>query len=78
MSTYPHCSKDKALYKACGESQADVKECNKKAIDQGDGTYRCEKCGVNKPQFNWRAILQINMADCSDNLWATCFQVNCL
>ena len=33
-------SKDKALYKACGESLGDGKDCNKKVVEQGDGTYR--------------------------------------
>ena len=68
-------SKDKALYKACGENLGDGKECNKKLVEQGDGTYRCEKCMRNKEEFKWRIMLQFNMIDCSDNNWATCFQV---
>ena len=70
-----HPSKDKALYKACGENMGDGKECNKKVMEQGDGTYRCEKCMRNKEEFKWRIMLQLNMADCSDNNWASCFQV---
>ena len=69
-------SKDKALYKACGESLGDGKDCNKKVVEQGDGTYRCEKCMRNKNDFKWRIMLQLNMADCSENIWASCFQVN--
>ncbi len=47
--------KDNALYMACpGEN------CNKKVIDQNDGTYRCEKCSKNYPNFNWRMILNVN------------------
>ena len=53
----------------------DGKECNKKVMEQGDGTYRCEKCMKNKEEFKWRIMLQLNMADCSDNVWASCFQV---
>ena len=53
----------------------DGKECNKKVVDQGDGQYRCEKCSKTKSEFKWRIILQLNMADASDNNWATCFQV---
>ena len=53
----------------------DGKECNKKVMEQGDGTYRCEKCMKNKEDFKWRIMLQLNMADCSDNNWASCFQV---
>ena len=44
-------------------------------VEQGDGTYRCEKCMRNKEEFKWRIMLQFNMIDCSDNNWATCFQV---
>ena len=44
-------------------------------MEQGDGTYRCEKCMRNKKEFKWRIMLQLNMADCSDNIWASCFQV---
>ena len=53
----------------------DGKECNKKVSEQGDGTYRCEKCMRNKNDFKWRIMLQLNMADCSENNWASCFQV---
>jgi len=66
-------SKDKALYKACGEV-TDGKECNKKVIENGDGTYRCEKCMKEKSEFKWRIMLQMNMADSTDNTWASCFQ----
>ena len=52
------------------------KECMKKVVESGDGTYRCEKCMKEKSEFKWRMILQLNMADASDNNWATCFQVN--
>ena len=68
-------SKDKALYKACGDSMGDGKECNKKVVENGDGTYRCEKCAKDKSDFKWRIMLQMNMADSTDNTWASCFQV---
>jgi len=73
IATITFFSKDKALYRACGE-MLDGKECNKKVVDQGDGQYRCEKCSKTKSEFKWRIILQLNMADASDNNWATCFQ----
>ena len=41
-----------------------------------DGGYQCQKCLTTKQDFAWRMILQINMADSSDNNWATCFQVS--
>jgi len=67
-------SKDKALYKACGENTGDGRECNKKVVENGDGTYRCEKCAKDKAEFKWRIMLQLNMADSTDNTWASCFQ----
>ena len=36
---------------------------------------RCEKCMRTKGEFKWRIMLQLNMADFSDNNWASCFQV---
>jgi len=66
-------SKDKALYKACGKD-VDGRQCNKKVVENGDGTYRCEKCSEEKPTFVWRLMLQMNMADATDNTWASCFQ----
>jgi len=67
-------SKDKALYKACGKEVETGKHCMKKVLEQGDGTYRCEKCAEEKPTFQWRMMLQLNIADCTDNTWASCFQ----
>jgi len=74
VATVTFFSKDKALYKACGKQIDEKNVCNKKVNDQGDGTYRCEKCGESKPAFAWRIMLQLNMGDSSDNIWASCFQ----
>jgi replication factor A1 len=64
-----YAKKDNSMYMACpGEN------CNKKVIDQNDGTFRCEKCARNYNNYKWRMILNINMADYSDSNWATCFQ----
>ncbi|XP_015754913.1 PREDICTED: replication protein A 70 kDa DNA-binding subunit-like [Acropora digitifera] len=61
--------KDNCLYKACPSP-----ECNKKVIEEGDGTYRCEKCNKTHPDFKYRLILSANLADFSGNQWVTCFQ----
>ncbi|CAF0704338.1 unnamed protein product [Brachionus calyciflorus] len=64
-----YAKKDNSMYMACpGEN------CNKKVVDQNDGTYRCEKCSRNYPNFKWRMILNLNLADFADSNWATCFQ----
>merc|ERR1719383_117249 len=60
---------DNALYQACaGEN------CNKKVQETGNGRWRCEKCNKEYDDFNWRMMLQVNLADASDNCWATLFQ----
>lgn len=49
-----YAKKDNSMYMACpGEN------CNKKVVDQNDGTYRCEKCARNYANFNWRMILNV-------------------
>lgn len=53
-ATLMYCKKENAMYTACvGEG------CNKKVIDQNDGTYRCEKCNKAYPEFKWRLMLQV-------------------
>jgi len=66
-------SKEKALYKACS-NQVDGRECNKKVNENGDGTYRCEKCAQDMDTFRWRLMLSMNLGDYSDTIWANCFQ----
>ncbi|XP_069936741.1 replication protein A 70 kDa DNA-binding subunit isoform X1 [Cherax quadricarinatus] len=61
--------KENALYSACPADS-----CNKKVIDMNNGLYRCEKCCREFDTFNWRLLLQANVADYTDNLWATAFQ----
>lgn len=51
-----YAKKDNSMYPACpGEN------CNKKVVDQNDGTYRCEKCARNYANFNWRMILSVRL-----------------
>jgi len=73
MANITYFQKDKALYKAC-PNQVDGRDCNKKIQDNGDGSYRCEKCSLNLNNFKWRLMVTLNMGDYSDGLWATCFQ----
>lgn len=45
---------DNAVYKACPTS-----ECNKKVVDNNNGTYRCEKCVQDTPNFKYRLLLMV-------------------
>jgi len=66
--TVLYAKKDNSMYQACpGEN------CNKKVVDQNDGTYRCEKCSKNYNEFKWRMLLQINVCDYADSNWITLF-----
>lgn len=44
-----------AFYKAC-----DTPNCNKKVIDQGNGTYRCEKCQIESSNFKYRLLVNVS------------------
>uniref|UniRef100_A0A3Q2XXU2 Replication protein A subunit n=1 Tax=Hippocampus comes TaxID=109280 RepID=A0A3Q2XXU2_HIPCM len=65
--------KENCLYQACpGES------CYKKVCQLDDGRYRCDKCGTDYPNFEYRFMLpvsaRVNLADFGHSVWATCFQ----
>ncbi|XP_019727550.1 replication protein A 70 kDa DNA-binding subunit-like isoform X2 [Hippocampus comes] len=61
--------KENCLYQACpGES------CYKKVCQLDDGRYRCDKCGTDYPNFEYRFMLPVNLADFGHSVWATCFQ----
>uniref|UniRef100_A0A1B0CNK6 Replication protein A subunit n=1 Tax=Lutzomyia longipalpis TaxID=7200 RepID=A0A1B0CNK6_LUTLO len=56
------------VYKSCPQAS-----CNKKVVDQDDGTYRCEKCGTSYPNFKYRYLLSMSIGDWTSNRWVTCF-----
>lgn len=67
--TVVYLKKENSMYMACPTA-----DCNKKLIDQANGYYRCEKCQQEFPNYKWRMILSVNLADHTDTQWATCFQ----
>uniref|UniRef100_A0A4W3KHH6 Replication protein A subunit n=1 Tax=Callorhinchus milii TaxID=7868 RepID=A0A4W3KHH6_CALMI len=69
VGTIVYLKKENCMYQACPTS-----DCNKKVIDQQNGLYRCEKCDREFPNFKYRLILSVNLADFGDNQWVTCFQ----
>ncbi|XP_020384262.1 replication protein A 70 kDa DNA-binding subunit [Rhincodon typus] len=69
VGTIVYLKKENCMYQACP-----TPECNKKVVDQQNGLYRCEKCDREFPNFKYRMILSINLADFGENQWVTCFQ----
>ncbi|XP_053424630.1 replication protein A 70 kDa DNA-binding subunit isoform X1 [Nycticebus coucang] len=69
VATVVYLRKENSMYQACP-----TQDCNKKVIDQQNGLYRCEKCDSEFPNFKYRMILSVNIADFQDNQWVTCFQ----
>ncbi|XP_018494657.1 replication protein A 70 kDa DNA-binding subunit [Galendromus occidentalis] len=61
-------NKETSMYKACPNEN-----CMKKAQDQGDGNYSCEKCATSGPNFKWRLVLKMAVADATKQLWCTAF-----
>jgi len=68
-ATILYAKKDNCMYMACA-----TESCNKKVVDQNNGTYMCEKCAKSSTTFKWRLILSVNIGDFADSNWATCFQ----
>ncbi|XP_063002702.1 replication protein A 70 kDa DNA-binding subunit [Elgaria multicarinata webbii] len=69
VGTVVYLRKENCMYQACPSQ-----DCNKKVIDEQNGLYRCEKCDREFPNFKYRMILSVNIADFQDNQWLTCFQ----
>lgn len=44
-----------AFYKACPN-----KDCQKKVVDQENGTFRCDKCNVESPNFKYRLLVNVS------------------
>lgn len=45
-----------AYYKACT-----TPDCNKKVIDQENGTFRCDKCNIESPNFKYRLLVNVSV-----------------
>uniref|UniRef100_A0A8C2TGB2 Replication protein A subunit n=1 Tax=Coturnix japonica TaxID=93934 RepID=A0A8C2TGB2_COTJA len=69
VGTIVHLRKENCMYQACPSQ-----DCNKKVIDQQNGLYRCEKCDREFPNFKYRLMLLVTIADSLDYQWVTCFQ----
>lgn len=50
------------------------RKCSKKVVDNGDGTWKCEKCDKIVNECDYRYILQLNIQDHTGDVWVTSFQ----
>ncbi|KAL0692969.1 hypothetical protein Bca4012_060149 [Brassica carinata] len=60
-------------YTACPIMNGD-RPCSKKVTNNGDGTWRCEKCDKCVDECDYRYILQLQLQDHTGVTWATAFQ----
>ncbi|KAI3333186.1 replication factor-A protein [Ustulina deusta] len=67
-ATIVYIKQDSFAYPACSEEG-----CNKKVVDQGDGTWRCEKCDIAHARPQYRYIMSVNVNDHTGQLWLSCF-----
>ncbi|KAI0406417.1 replication factor-A protein [Xylaria palmicola] len=67
-ATIVYIKQENFAYPACSEEG-----CNKKVVDQGDGTWRCEKCNVSRARPQYRYIMSVNVNDYTGQLWLSCF-----
>ncbi|EFN70726.1 Replication protein A 70 kDa DNA-binding subunit [Camponotus floridanus] len=59
---------ENSVYKACP-----IDSCRKKLIDQSTGIFRCEKCNKDYPNFVYRLLANMNIADATGNRWVIAF-----
>ncbi|KAI1639580.1 replication factor-A protein [Biscogniauxia mediterranea] len=67
-ATIVYIKQDNFAYPACS-----TEGCNKKVIDQGDGTWRCEKCDIAHARPQYRYIMSVNVNDHTGQMWLSCF-----
>ncbi|MQM01942.1 hypothetical protein Taro_034700 [Colocasia esculenta] len=64
---------DNFCYTACPLMVGD-RPCNKKVNNNGDGTWRCERCDQSFPECDYRYLLQLQIQDHTGLTWVTAFQ----
>ncbi|KAJ4878152.1 Replication protein A 70 kDa DNA-binding subunit C [Raphanus sativus] len=64
---------DNFCYTACPLMNGD-RQCSKKVTNNGDGTWRCERCDRCVEECDYRYILQLQLQDHTGVTWATAFQ----
>lgn len=67
-ATIVHLKQDTFSYPAC------VSEgCNKKVVDMGDGTWRCEKCDITRDKPRYRYVMSCSVNDHTGQMWISLF-----
>uniref|UniRef100_A0A1D1XHA3 Replication protein A subunit n=1 Tax=Anthurium amnicola TaxID=1678845 RepID=A0A1D1XHA3_9ARAE len=64
---------DNFCYTACPLMVGD-RPCNKKVNNNGDGTWRCDRCDQSFPECEYRYLLQLQIQDHTGLTWVTAFQ----
>lgn len=67
-ATVVYIKQDNFAYPACLSEG-----CNKKVVESGDGTWRCEKCNIDHPKPEYRYIMSLNVNDHTGQLWLSAF-----
>ncbi|TVY21723.1 Replication factor A protein 1 [Lachnellula arida] len=67
-ATIVYIKHDSFSYPACLSA-----DCNKKVTDEGDGTWRCEKCNINHPKPEHRYILTLSVSDHTGQMYLNGF-----
>lgn len=67
-ATIVYIKQDSFSYPACLST-----DCNKKVTDEGDGTWRCEKCNINHPKPEHRYILTLSVSDHTGQMYLNAF-----
>lgn len=64
---------DSFCYMACPLPIGD-RQCSKKVINNGDGTWRCDRCDKSAAECDYRYLLSVQVQDHTGVTWITAFQ----
>jgi replication factor A1 len=68
---YPACNN--TIDNNSSQARQQASTCNRKVIEQSDGTWRCERCDINYQEPTWRYIFNCSVMDSSGQIWITLF-----
>lgn len=75
-ATINYIKTDNFCYPACNNevnSGRGPSPCNRKVIQESDGSWRCERCNLTYAEPHYRYILNCSIMDHSGQIWATFF-----